>query len=50
MGAVLLDGDGQFVAAMSDVRTSMTPLDSDTLGLLQGLNWILTLGHQKVIF
>ena len=51
MWAVLLDGDGQFVEAMRDVlRTSMTPVESETLGLLQGLNRILTLDHQKVIF
>jgi len=51
MGAVLRDSEGRFVRAMTNVlNASMSPAESEAWGLHQGLKWITTLGHQKVIF
>jgi len=51
MGAVLQDNERRLVGAMTDVlKASMSSAESEARGLLHGLKWITTLGHQRVIF
>jgi len=51
MRAVLRDSEGRFVQVMTDVlKASMSPTESEAWELHQGLKWITTLGHQRIIF
>jgi hypothetical protein len=49
-GACLHNEKGEFLADLSCYHNAvLTPADAEVLGLLQGLEWIATLGYNKVI-
>ncbi|MCH91002.1 ribonuclease H protein [Trifolium medium] len=50
MGACIRNERGDFVAVFSSFRDGIfTPADAEAWGLLQGLEWLATLGYSKVI-
>ncbi|MCI29396.1 60S ribosomal protein L23, partial [Trifolium medium] len=51
MGARICDEGGNFIAAITaNVDTVMTAAEGEAWSLYQGMQWIVTLGYNKVIF